>query len=121
MSDTGQQRMFHFIERVGTEKLTEYARRLVTGDLMVADLNDRDWQTSLGLILAAWAEDETKVPGNLGKILVPVGPHMGGYWLNGRVPGFTHQIICVAQEDMEELRAIYEPMINALYPGTEQP
>jgi hypothetical protein len=101
------------VPRMTPDKLIETARRIVTGDLMVADLEDRDWQMSLCLLIGGM---ENRPP-NLGLILVPQGPHLSGRWLNGRVPGVTMEAEFVAVEDTEALGAEYKRMWEALHPG----
>lgn len=104
------------VPRMTEEAIVETARRMVTGDLMVADPNDRDWQMSLWLLIAAM---ENRPP-NLGLILVPLGPHMSGRWLNGRVPGVTFEATFVAEEDVTALGEEYERMWKALHPEPKE-
>lgn len=104
------------VPRMTEEQIVETARRIVTGDLMIADPEDRDWQMSLWLLINTWKDR----PVNLGLILVPLGPHMSGRWLNGRVPGVTMEASLVAQEDMEALDAEYRRMWTALHPEAQE-
>jgi hypothetical protein len=94
--------------------LTEVARGIVTGQLMMAHLYDPDWQVSLSLLLAAWGEEP--VPPNIGLILVPLNVHARGMWLNGRVPAVTLECRLVATESVESLMAVVRRMNEVLYP-----
>lgn len=102
------------IKRRTEEQLVELARGIVTDHTMIADLNDRDWQHSLALLLPALAEYR-----NLGCVLVPLGPHMSGYWLNGKVPGITLQVMAVAKGDLRHLDVLIKTMHKALHPERE--
>lgn len=88
------------------------ARGIVTGDILVAD-GSQEWVSSLLLMAAGGAFD--RVP-NLGLVLVPVGPHLGSYWINGRVPAVTHRCEMVAKGQIDELQAIVDEMNAALHP-----
>ena len=98
------------IRRATPERLTELARGIARGDYMVAD-DSRDWLHSLMMMGPSISKAS-----NLGLILVPVGPHLGGYWLNGRVPGVTITCVLVAKGDMRELQKRVDTMNAALYP-----
>jgi hypothetical protein len=95
-----------------TAEIITTAREIVTGEQMVVDFNDRDWQASLSLLLSGWREPAV----NLGCVLVPKGPHLKGYWLNGRVPGVTLSAKLVAVEDIPRLEVHLERMYAALHP-----
>lgn len=98
------------IRRASAERLTELARGIVRFEFLIVD-GAREWQTSLLLM----SEELTKVR-NLGAILVPVGPHLGGYWLNGKVPGITLSVVMVAKGDLRDLQRRVDAMNAALYP-----
>ena len=97
------------IRRATPERLTELARGIVRGDYLIVD-DDRDWQVSLSLIAGALQAR------NLGLILVPVQPHMRGYWLNGRVPALTLECALVAKGDVKDLQRRVDTMNAALFP-----
>jgi hypothetical protein len=99
------------VERATEERLTEFARGIVTGDYMLAQGDDPDWQASLSLIASAITEHD-----NVGAVLVPVAPHMGGPWLNGRVPAMTMSLDLVAVEDVPALQEKVDTMWTALHP-----
>ena len=96
-------------------EITALARQIVTGDLMVVDLEDRDWQMSMMLILSAWKTES--IPENIGRIVVPLRDHASGRWLSGRVPGVTMRCFLVATEDLSFLRAEVDRMNAALWPN----
>lgn len=98
------------IRRATDERLTELARGIVRGDYLTADTS-RDWLHSLCMMAETIASMT-----NLGALLVPVGPHLGGVWLNGRVPGVTIQAVPVAKGDMPALRRKVDAMNAALFP-----
>lgn len=98
------------VPRVDDERIIELARGIVRGDYLVVD-EDGDWLTSLILIGSAIAEAR-----NVGLVLVPVGPHLGGYWINGRVPGVTLECVMVAKGDMPKLLRRVKAMEEALFP-----
>lgn len=102
------------LPRATPAEITEYARGIVTGQLMVADLSDSSWQASLMLLLGHLAE----IP-NVGLILVPLGPHQHGYWINGVAPGVTLSAKLVAQEDLDALQAEVSRMSKALFPDQD--
>jgi hypothetical protein len=103
------------LEPLDDETVLDYARQIVTDKMLVADLSDRDWQMSLALIISAMDEDGgPEIPPNIGAVLVPVAPHLKGYWLNGRVPGVTISAVLVASESMDPLRAQVSRMLEAL-------
>jgi hypothetical protein len=93
-------------------EITTLARQIVTGDLMVVDLEDRDWQMSMMLILSLWES----IPENIGLIVVPLKDHASGRWLSGRVPGVTMRCFLVATEDLPFLKAEVDRMNAALWP-----
>jgi hypothetical protein len=97
-------------------EIIDTARRIVTGDLMVADLSDRDWQMSLALILSGLTRREAE---RIGLILVPFHKHAGSRWLNGRVPGCTFSVELVHVNDMVRLDAEVKRMFKALHPEIE--
>lgn len=51
---------------------------------------------------------------NLGAIIVPVAPHMGGRWLNGYVPGVTVELSIIPSESVEAVDAEITRMREAL-------
>jgi hypothetical protein len=97
--------------RLSPERLVELARGIVRGDYMTADPDDREWQASLILMAAKLAECQ-----NMGAVLVPMGPHRRGLWLNGRVPAVTFEVVVVPGEDIPELRRLVINMNMALWP-----
>ena len=93
------------------ERIVEWARGIVTGELLVADLSNTAWQISLALMIPELA----KMP-NLGAILVPKGPHLAMHWVNNTAPGVTVTCTPIAREDLEALDAEIARMNAALYP-----
>lgn len=82
------------------EEILRYAREVVTQEAMLADVRDPDWRMSLMLLLGAW----NPIPANLSTLfVVPMGPHMSGRWLNGRVPGVTTSAKPVPMESAQAL------------------
>ncbi len=100
------------VNRATPEQLTELARGIACGDYLVVDGDNADWTLSLALI----ADSIIDAGDDLGLVLVPVGPHMGGYWINGRVPGVTVTCTFVAAGDVAELQERLNRMHDALYP-----
>ena len=98
------------LRRATPERLVELARGIVRGDYLVPT-DAADWQTSLSLMAPSIVSAH-----NLGAVLVPVGPHLGGYWLNGRVPGVTLSCVLVAKGDLRALQRHVDAMNAALYP-----
>ncbi len=101
------------LDPVEPHRLVEWARGIVRSDILVVDLDDRDWMSSLALLIGAWRE---VVPVNIGLVLVPVAPHMRGYWLNAHVPAVTLECYLVPEEQVPELRAHIDRMWDALHP-----
>jgi hypothetical protein len=102
--------------RLTNAEITEKARGIVTGDLLIADLSDMNWQISLALFMEHLREINK---GDwIGTILVPVGPHIGTRWLNGRVPGCTFKCELIHINDTARLAAECDRMSAALYPET---
>lgn len=100
------------IRRQPPERITELARGIVIGTYLVADLNDRSWQISLGLMAGALSKMT-----NLGAVLVPSGgPHARMHWLNRTAPGCTVECIPVAKGDLRALEAERSRMWAALWP-----
>lgn len=88
------------VEPFTPEEILRYAREVVTQQSMLADVMDRDWSQSLLLMLCAW----DPIPANLSTLfIVPMGPHMSGRWLNGRVPGITMSAKPVPMESAQAL------------------
>jgi hypothetical protein len=84
------------------EDITKHARSVVTNLSLLADARDRDWQHSLMLLLCGL----DPVPPNASNLfVVPMGPHMSGRWLNGKVPGVTISATMVPVENAEALVA----------------
>jgi hypothetical protein len=96
-------------------EVTEVARGIVTGDLLIADLSMPEWQTSLALIVSALPEQEARWK-RIGLILVPVRPHMNGRWINGIAPGCTFECRLVHVNDVQRVGEAMAPMWGALYP-----
>lgn len=108
------------IEPFTEAEIVRYARGVVTQEYMVANVEDHDWQFSLMLLLSAWDPDE--IPPNLSTVfLVPLAAHMGGRWLNGRVPGVTISAVCVAMESIDALNAKIAEMWAVLNPDVVTP
>lgn len=82
-------------------EIVSYARGVITQEYMLADVvNDRDWNASLMLLICGW----DPMPANASCLfLVPLAPHQGGRWLNGRVPALTMKATCVPMESTEPL------------------
>jgi hypothetical protein len=97
--------------RLDDELRTELARKIVLHEMLVADLTNPAWQTSLALIIAGL--DESAIP-DIGLILVPLAPHMGGYWINGTAPGMTVAATLIHRDDVDELSAVVDRMGAAL-------
>jgi len=93
-------------------EITDLARGIVTGNYLIADLEDQSWQSSLVLIADAFTELT-----NIGAVLVPVAPHLGGLWINGTTPGVTLEARPVAAESTEALNAEIARMNAALHPN----
>lgn len=102
------------IRRRDRAALVQLARGIVRGDLMIVD-DDPLWVTPLIFMAEAIASAR-----NLGAVLVPVGPHLGGWWVNGKVPGIVVQCTLVAKGDMPALRKLVDEMQAALYPDEDQ-
>jgi hypothetical protein len=84
---------------------------------MLANANDPDWSMSLTLLLCVWED----MPPNLSSLfLVPMAPHAGGRWLNGRFPGVTVSAIPVPMESAEALIAKCDEFFTLLHPETGQ-
>jgi hypothetical protein len=101
------------VRRVSDARLTELARGIVVREYVIAD-DRREWLTSLALVGGVLARHH-----NLGAVLVPVGPHLGGYWINGIAPGVTLQCTAVAKGDLPALQRKVDAMRAALYPEGE--
>lgn len=104
------------IRRKTPEQITTTARRIVTDQLIIVDVEKHPgpWGTSLLFM----AEHLAQVR-NLGAILVPVAPHVGGYWINGTVPAITLECELVARGDLPALSREIERMQAALFPEPE--
>jgi hypothetical protein len=105
------------LERLAEAKIIEYARGIVSNDILVVDLTDHAWESSMALLMFAIARDA--IPPNVGAILVPVRPHLRGYWLNGAVPAVALECYLVPVEDLPGLRAHVDNMWTALHPDPE--
>lgn len=102
------------LEPLSDAQIDEYARGVVTNTMLLADATDRDWRASLMLILLGIGEP----PENMSTImLVPMAEHMGGRWLNGRVPGVTMRAHPVPVEQVRQLLDRIDEMDRALNPG----
>lgn len=109
-TDQGKRTM---VRRATSERLTELARGIVRGDYLIVD-DTRDWQVSLAMVAGSLVATR-----NLGLVLVPVGPHLGGYWINGNVPGVTLTCVMVAKGHLSERSRRVDTMNAALYPDAE--
>lgn len=98
------------IRRRDDQALTALARGIVRGDYLIVG-GRREWLTSL-----AFMAEHLAGCSNLGLVLVPVDPHLGGYWVNGAVPGLTLTCTPVAKGDMRALQRKVDAMNAALYP-----
>lgn len=93
------------IEPFTADEIVQFAREVVTQQSMLADIRDQDWSHSLMLMLGGW----DPIPANVSTLfVVPMGPHMGGRWLNGRVPGVT---ISAKPVPMESAQALVEQIM----------
>jgi hypothetical protein len=97
--------------RLDDELRTELARKIVTHQMLVADLSRVEWQTSLALIIGGIPEESVK---QVGLILVPMDKHMGGYWINGTAPGCTVAATLIHRDDVAGLDALVTKMDLAL-------
>lgn len=93
------------------DEIVAAARGIATGQLLIADFSDPDWQIAMALMASALAE----IP-NLGVVLVPLDAHSGCRWLNGRVPMPVVACEVIPREDIERLQAEYDRMVAVLYP-----
>lgn len=101
------------LKPMSDEDIVKYARGVITNEYMLADATDQDWQMSLFLILCNWKP----LPANASTIfLVPFAAHVGGRWLNGRVPGCTFSAVCVPMESVDALIAKYNEFFHLLHP-----
>jgi hypothetical protein len=98
------------IRRATPERLTELARGIARDQYLIVD-DSPEWVLSLSMM-----GDSLLAARNLGMVLVPVGPHLGGYWINGEVPGVTISCVVVAKGDVRELTKRVKQMLAALYP-----
>ena len=96
------------------DQIVEWARGIVTGELMVADLENQAWQASLALLMTTLVQ----IP-NVGLIVVPKGPHLSMPWINNTAPGCTVQCQMIAREDIEAVNQECERMYQALHPTQE--
>jgi hypothetical protein len=92
-------------------RITELARGIVTNQYLVADINELRWVQSLMLML----QIAQGVPPNVGAVLVPVAPHLRGYWTDD-VPAVTLQAQYVPQANLAHLQAEITRMNTALWP-----
>ena len=97
------------------EYITDTARRIVTNELLIADMTNHAWQISLALMMPRIAEYE-----NVGLILVPKAPHVGLHWINNTAPGCVLSCQMVAEEDIPALQAELDRMNVVLYPQHPQ-
>ena len=95
------------------EEILKHARDVVTNTALFADANDPDWGVSLMLLLSGWQD----MPPHLSSLfIVPLAPHMGGRWLNRRVPGVTISCVAVPRESVVPLLAKTRELHTMLYP-----
>jgi len=107
------------LEPLTEAQIHEYAVGVVTNTMLLADADDRDWQHSLALLLWGIAE---RMPENMSTIfLVPLAEHMGGRWLNGRVPGVTMRAHPVPLEQCQQLFDKIAELDRALRPQGPTP
>lgn len=97
---------------LGPERITELARGVVTDQWLIVDIEDERWQQSLTLLLQA----ARGVPENIGAVLVPVAPHLRGWW-TGSIPAVTLEAQYVPGSDLEQLYAEINRMNAALWPA----
>jgi hypothetical protein len=101
------------IEPLSDADIVRYARGVITQEYMLANANDIDWYHSLILLIAHW----NPRPENISSLfLVPMAPHAGGRWLNGRVPGVTISAVPVAMESVDALIAKCDEFYRLLHP-----
>jgi len=84
------------------QEVIDAAREVVTNVSWLADAEDRDWNHSLMLMLCML---DPMPPNASTLLLVPRGPHMGGRFLNGRVPGVTLSAKMIPMENVEAVLA----------------
>lgn len=101
------------IRRASDERLTELARGIARRDYLIADAS-REWVGALMLMAPALAKHS-----NLGTVLVPVAPHTGGMWVNGKCPAVVLECVPVAKGDLPALERKLTAMHAALYPESE--
>jgi hypothetical protein len=98
------------------EEIVKYARGVITQEYMLADIRDRDWNSSLMLIMSGIAESGG-FPANASCLfLVPMASHQNGRWLNGRVPALTTNCTMVPVESVEALITQCDAFYAALHP-----
>lgn len=100
------------LRRLDDTSLTELARGIVTDKYLVADMADETWQSSLTLLV----QGLKGVPPNVGLVVVPVAPHLKGYWANGNIPAVTLSVQFVPEEDLAALQAKIDVMSAVLWP-----
>lgn len=105
------------LEPLDRETIVELARGIATGQMMIANPEEPDWASSLALLFGAYLTGG--IPPNVGLIVVPKGPHLGSYWLNGHVPAVTLQAYLVPSESFPELEEAYAEMVQVLYPDRD--
>ena len=103
------------------EEIVKYARGIIQQEYMLADVHDRDWNTSLMLIMSGMASSGGFPPNASTLFIVPMEPHQNGRWLNGRVPALTMSAHMVPMESFDALIAQLNDFYYALHPEEERP
>lgn len=94
-------------------ELVDYARDVITGKYLMADVRDHDWEMSLALLLSNM---KNQPPNASTLFLVPYAAHIGFKWLNGSVPGCTFSAVMVPVESVEALFDQIQTFWRALHP-----
>ena len=97
--------------RLDDELRTELARKVVTHEMLVADITRDEWQISLGLLFAGLSAETL---GDIGLVLVPMKEHMGGPWINGVAPGCTTKATLIHNDDVFDFGEVVGRMDAAL-------
>ena len=100
-------------ELLTSEEITEYARGIMTNQMLVADLDDPAWRSSLALLISGLDAESVR---DVGMVLVPLEPHQNSSWFNGVAPGCTFSAVLVHNDSIPAIRDEYIRMAAALYP-----
>ncbi len=91
------------------DDLEQVAIDLVRGDYMIPS-DDNAWD---GFFLLYG--DTLRSFRNLGCVLIPVRPHLGGRWVNGRAPGVVVECLPINKGDTKRLDRLWKAKHIALY------